>query len=440
MPNIAPEIQKKGFIFDQNKCVGCQACVVACQIENKTELPYNWRKVQSSAESHQSGVPLFYLSLACNHCEEAPCLKACPTQAYYRDPETNVVLIDSRKCIACNYCSWVCPYDAPVLSQGVMQKCSLCTHKLRENEKPSCAQNCPVGALDYGETDTENTMAPGFPDLGIRPRIQLTPLRIERYLPESDLACVQAADAEIIRTKEVVKQKIKLKDEWPLALFSFSIAVLVSYYFACLARNLSFQPLPFFALAIVALFFSLFHLGNPIQAFRSVYNIRSSWLSREIVFFTLFIGIMAFGYFSSVQSIFLLIASIVLGILSLLSADMIYRKTARVKKTRFHTGEILFIALFLFLISFPDLLIICVILKNTIYLIRKFFISTQDQSKLLNFTVVKLFFAIVIPAVFYSINQEVLLFSILISELIDRMEFYNDLEIISPEKTIRKSP
>ncbi|MBT4970636.1 MAG: 4Fe-4S binding protein [Bacteroidetes bacterium] len=439
MPKIAAKIQTKGFIFDQNKCVGCQACVLACQIENKTELAYNWRNVHNSNSYLQSQIPLFYLSIACNHCEEAPCMKGCPSNAYHRDAKTNAVLIDSRKCIGCSYCSWVCPYDAPKLQNGIMQKCTFCEHKLQENEKPACALNCPVGALDYGIISDSKNQIPSFTEFGIKPKIDIIPLFNNRKTPFMDVDVLKPAGCPEIIIEEKVEQKIKLKDEWPLALFSFIVATLVGYYFSCLAGNIQFHPIPFFTAALAGLGLSLIHLGKPIRAFRAILNFKYSWLSREIVFYTLFVGIMAFGYYVDIKSITLLVLSVVLALLSLISVDQLYRKAATSQKRIFHTGETIYIALFLFLISFPQLLVIVVLAKNLIYLIRKLFFVKKDEQKLLNLTVVKLFFAIVIPAIAYSTQPIILFASLAISELIDRFEFYLEMKIVTPEIQLKET-
>ncbi|MBC8343935.1 MAG: 4Fe-4S binding protein [Bacteroidetes bacterium] len=439
MERVAIKSQSKGFIFDPNRCVGCQACVLACQFENKTELPYNWRSVYKSNSFTQSQIPLFYLSLACNHCEFAPCMKGCPTNAYSRDLQTDAVLIDSRKCMGCSYCSWLCPYDAPKMQNGLMQKCHYCEHRLKEDQKPACALNCPVGALDYREIELQDhKQIPFFIETGIKPKIEIKALNENRKKPEMDMHAVSNT-LEIDIPEAEIKEKIQLKDEWPLALFSFITAVLVGYYFSCLAGNIPFYPIPFFVAALAGFGVSLLHLGKPGRAFHSILNFKHSWLSREIIFYILFFGIMAFGYFVDIRSVFLLVLSIVLGLLCLVSADLLYSKTGTSKKIFFHSGGTVFIALFVFLISFPDLLILVVLAKNLIYLIRKLFFVKKNDQKLMNLTVIKLFFAIVIPVIAYPSNMLIVIASLLISELLDRFEFYLELRIMTPEKRMKES-
>ena len=73
------------FVFDPNRCTGCQACELACSIENQLGPDRSWRSVLTFNERALPGVPLFHLSLACNHCEEPACMHSCPALAYERD-------------------------------------------------------------------------------------------------------------------------------------------------------------------------------------------------------------------------------------------------------------------------------------------------------------------------------------------------------------------
>ncbi len=82
------------FVFDPNRCTGCQACELACSIENELGPDRSWRGVVTFNEEAFPGIPLFHLSLACNHCAEPACMNTCPALAYHRDEETGAVLVD----------------------------------------------------------------------------------------------------------------------------------------------------------------------------------------------------------------------------------------------------------------------------------------------------------------------------------------------------------
>ena len=141
------------FLFDPNRCTGCGACRLACSIENQLEPERSWRRIDTFNRTRHPGLPLYHLSLACNHCSEPACMYACPALAYSRDENSGAVMLDDAKCIGCRYCAWACPYDAPVYEppRGVMTKCTLCHHRLREGMRPACASLCPTGALDFGD-------------------------------------------------------------------------------------------------------------------------------------------------------------------------------------------------------------------------------------------------------------------------------------------------
>ena len=119
---------QRSFVLDINTCTGCHACQVACQIENQLQPGTSWRWVDTFNEPRYPGVPVFHLSLACNHCVNAPCMTHCPTLAYSKDPRTGAVILDEAKCIGCKYCTWACPYDAPRFEPawGVVVKSTFC--------------------------------------------------------------------------------------------------------------------------------------------------------------------------------------------------------------------------------------------------------------------------------------------------------------------------
>jgi len=141
------------FTFDPNKCVGCGACTVACMNENGFQYFGSWRSVDSSSSFPE--LPLFYLSMSCNHCEDAPCMKNCPALAFFRTEKSGAVLVDQDKCIGCKYCTWACPYDAPKFNKnlGVIEKCTFCDHRLEQGIEPACSQLCPTDALGFEISD-----------------------------------------------------------------------------------------------------------------------------------------------------------------------------------------------------------------------------------------------------------------------------------------------
>lgn len=134
----------KKIVIDAKKCSGCRYCELACVFnKEKTLQPslsritvfYNWEEGLS--------VPVM-----CYHCEDAPCIKVCPTEALSRD-DNDAVVVNHDKCIGCRLCTIACPFGAIVYSMEKNQilKCDLC------NGDPVCVKFCPTGAVKYEEPD-----------------------------------------------------------------------------------------------------------------------------------------------------------------------------------------------------------------------------------------------------------------------------------------------
>jgi len=89
-----------------------------------------------------------YMSVACFHCDDAPCIMACPSGCIYKDDETNFTVYDTTGCIGCHSCAMACPFGAPAFgADGKMRKCDGCITRVRCGLEPACSRNCPTGAL-----------------------------------------------------------------------------------------------------------------------------------------------------------------------------------------------------------------------------------------------------------------------------------------------------
>ena len=136
---------------DTVRCVGCNACVLACKAENN--LPNGGFRDWITTETRGvfPHLSMEIRSERCNHCSVSPCTMCCPTGASHV-AEGGVVLVDPGKCTGCKACIAACPYDARyVRPEGYIDKCTFCIHRVREGKLPACVGICPTYALTFGD-------------------------------------------------------------------------------------------------------------------------------------------------------------------------------------------------------------------------------------------------------------------------------------------------
>jgi len=145
-----------GWLLDPKRCIECRACESACKQWNHVETGVNVRyrqvRLQESGTFPQARVQA--LSISCNHCENAYCVKVCPVKAISRRAD-GIVVVDTKRCLGCGMCGMFCPYGAPqyhAVTQQ-MQKCTMCVDRVDQGLAPACASACPTGALQWGNWD-----------------------------------------------------------------------------------------------------------------------------------------------------------------------------------------------------------------------------------------------------------------------------------------------
>lgn len=157
----APDDGKRyGWLVDTRRCFGCHGCEVACKAENDVPLGNFIRQtIYHEYEKPKSGgLARIMVPMACQHCEDAPCIKACPCGALHKGAGGSVQ-INYDSCSGHAACKEACPYGAiyidPVANQAV--KCHNCTHRLDVGLEPPCASTCPSDALVFGDLADPNS-------------------------------------------------------------------------------------------------------------------------------------------------------------------------------------------------------------------------------------------------------------------------------------------
>ncbi len=167
------------FFFDQSRCMGCNACTVACK---------DWYQVNPGAvryrthHTYETDEPGGFYSfvMSCNHCEDPACLKACGNQAITKRPD-GIVIIDRNKCTELRSCITACPFGAPGIADDRQeplgkenwktahpaQKCTMCADLLDKGELPVCVRACVAHAIEVGDYDELMRKHPGAVQLNI---------------------------------------------------------------------------------------------------------------------------------------------------------------------------------------------------------------------------------------------------------------------------------
>ncbi len=226
MSETANQKPQWAMVIDLDRCTGCEACVVACKVENNIPSSeegssrgrsINWIRIERYFEGEFPDVRVKFRPVLCQHCEEAPCEPVCPVYATYHTEEGLNAQVYNR-CVGTRYCANNCPYsvrffnffaphwDAPldkalnpevsIRTTGVMEKCTFCIQRIRKGEEkardenravrdgdvvPACVGSCPTRAMYFGNiADPEsevsrlsrsNRAERLFEDLGTKPRV-----------------------------------------------------------------------------------------------------------------------------------------------------------------------------------------------------------------------------------------------------------------------------
>lgn len=170
-----------GMVIDLRRCIGCNACTIACKQQNGTPPGIFYSHVNIYEEGKYPFARLKALPVLCNHCSDPACVNVCPVGASQKHAD-GIVTVDPNKCIGCRYCQAACPYDArqfvpnnttgyfgdkgltayekamyPQHQAGTVGKCNFCQERLRLGQLPACVLTCPAKARIFGDLDDPNS-------------------------------------------------------------------------------------------------------------------------------------------------------------------------------------------------------------------------------------------------------------------------------------------
>lgn len=144
-----------GYILDLDldRCSACGACAVACMDQNDIDIAGGDSAFRVVSALEQ-GPKYSYVSVACQHCKDAPCIVACPSGCLRKDEETGFTVYNTDNCIGCHSCAMACPFGAPTFgTDGKMKKCDGCAVRVDCGLEPACVAMCPTGALRLMEEE-----------------------------------------------------------------------------------------------------------------------------------------------------------------------------------------------------------------------------------------------------------------------------------------------
>lgn len=152
-------MKKFVMIHDENLCIGCQACSVACKNEN--QIPSGVFRVQVHAKMKGvfPNLQTDFTRASCVMCEDSPCVSVCPTGASFK-LANGITLIDENLCVSCKYCILACPYNARFLNPitKAIDKCTFCyPNRVSDGLTPACVSVCPTNALIFGDINDTNS-------------------------------------------------------------------------------------------------------------------------------------------------------------------------------------------------------------------------------------------------------------------------------------------
>jgi tetrathionate reductase subunit B len=161
-----PGVRRFAMVIDLRRCIGCDACMVACKAEYDVPLGVFRTWVPYRVVGTYPTVKKQFLPRLCNHCDDPPCVRACPVGATFKVEDGGFVLQHYDRCIGCKACMASCPYNARFMLPehrtrtnitSVVDKCTFCYHRVIQNLVPACVQTCVGRSRIFGDLNDPNS-------------------------------------------------------------------------------------------------------------------------------------------------------------------------------------------------------------------------------------------------------------------------------------------
>jgi len=155
-----PGKKRYAMVIDLRRCIGCDACMVACKAEFDVPLGVFRTWVPYKVVGTYPNVKKQFLPRLCNHCDDPPCVRACPVEATFKVEDGGFVLQRYERCIGCKACMASCPYNARFMLPkhrtytditSVVDKCTFCHHRVTQGLVPACVQTCIGRSRVFGD-------------------------------------------------------------------------------------------------------------------------------------------------------------------------------------------------------------------------------------------------------------------------------------------------
>lgn len=156
---------------DAARCVACRTCELACALAHAgtEDLVEAIFRLRARPRIYIEPAGQLAVPLQCRHCDDAPCVRVCPSGALWRPDQSGPVMVSQEKCIGCAFCMEACPFGVITLAETTVGteeglrkaviKCDLCQSRQAQGLLPACVASCPVGALAFEEVDRQAARA-----------------------------------------------------------------------------------------------------------------------------------------------------------------------------------------------------------------------------------------------------------------------------------------